>query len=206
MYPRAARGGRPEGTATDGEHRPVACSSYRRGPPGVRSGRYASDRVVSSTLADRRRSDSLAVTGAMYLTRGAAERKTFCSGRQAGHGRLRRVAPGPNRRPAPGRGRGRDRPLSGRPARRRVRLEDLDRPLRRVRGRRRAPVRVAGVLDSARSGVVVSAIQGRDYARIYVKELDRGRAPIALSPEELEAVERAMAPERAYWPSEKMTG
>jgi hypothetical protein len=49
------------------------------------------------------------------------------------------------------------------------------------------------LLDSARSGVVVSAIQGRDYARIYVKELDRGRAPIALSPEELEAVERAMA-------------
>jgi uncharacterized protein DUF4446 len=48
-------------------------------------------------------------------------------------------------------------------------------------------------LDSARSGVVVSAIQGRDYARIYVKELDRGRAPIALSPEEQEAVERAMA-------------
>ena len=48
-------------------------------------------------------------------------------------------------------------------------------------------------LDSGRSGVVVSAIQGRDYARIYVKELDRGKAPVALSPEELEAVERAMA-------------
>jgi hypothetical protein len=49
------------------------------------------------------------------------------------------------------------------------------------------------LLDAARSGVVVSAIQGRDYARIYVKELDRGRAPVALSPEETEAVERAMA-------------
>ena len=48
-------------------------------------------------------------------------------------------------------------------------------------------------LDAARSGVVVSAIQGRDYARIYVKELDRGRATVALSPEEQEAVERAMA-------------
>jgi Protein of unknown function (DUF4446) len=48
-------------------------------------------------------------------------------------------------------------------------------------------------LDAARSGVVVSAIQGRDYARIYVKEIDRGRAPVALSPEEQEAVERAMA-------------
>jgi hypothetical protein len=49
------------------------------------------------------------------------------------------------------------------------------------------------LLDSARTGVVLSAIQGRDYARIYVKEIDRGRASVALSPEELEAVERAMA-------------
>jgi hypothetical protein len=48
-------------------------------------------------------------------------------------------------------------------------------------------------LDAARSGVVVSAIQGRDYARIYVKELDRGRPSLALSPEEQEAVDRAMA-------------
>ena len=49
------------------------------------------------------------------------------------------------------------------------------------------------LLDSGRSGVVLSAIQGRDYARIYVKELDRGRASVALSPEEQEAVDRAMA-------------
>ena len=49
------------------------------------------------------------------------------------------------------------------------------------------------MLDAGRSGVVVTAIQGRDYARIYMKELDRGQASIALSPEELEAVERAMA-------------
>ena len=48
-------------------------------------------------------------------------------------------------------------------------------------------------LDAARTGVVVTAIQGRDYARIYVKELDHGQAPVALSPEEQEAVERAMA-------------
>jgi uncharacterized protein DUF4446 len=48
-------------------------------------------------------------------------------------------------------------------------------------------------LDSGRSGVVLSAIQGRDYARIYVKELDQGRASVKLSPEEEEAVERAMA-------------
>ena len=49
------------------------------------------------------------------------------------------------------------------------------------------------MLDTSRSGVVLSAIQGRDHARIYVKEIDRGRASVALSPEELEAVERAMA-------------
>jgi hypothetical protein len=50
------------------------------------------------------------------------------------------------------------------------------------------------LLDRGRSGVVISAIQGRDYARIYVKELDHGRASIALSPEEQQAVDRAMAP------------
>lgn len=49
------------------------------------------------------------------------------------------------------------------------------------------------LLDAARTGVVLSAIQGRDYARIYVKELDQGRPSVALSPEEQEAVERAMA-------------
>ncbi len=48
-------------------------------------------------------------------------------------------------------------------------------------------------LDATRTGTVVTAIQGRDYARIYVKELDRGTASVPLSPEEQEAVERAMA-------------
>ena len=48
------------------------------------------------------------------------------------------------------------------------------------------------LLDASRSGVVLSAIQGRDYARIYVKELDDGRAAVSLSPEEQQAVERAM--------------
>lgn len=48
-------------------------------------------------------------------------------------------------------------------------------------------------LDSDRSGMVVTAIQGRDYARVYVKELERGKPSLALSPEEAEAVERAMA-------------
>jgi hypothetical protein len=48
------------------------------------------------------------------------------------------------------------------------------------------------VLDASRSGVVLTAIQGRDYARIYMKELDRGRAAVSLSPEEQQAVDRAM--------------
>jgi hypothetical protein len=51
----------------------------------------------------------------------------------------------------------------------------------------------AAFLDAGRSGIVVSAIQGRDYARIYMKSVERGRAAVALSPEETEAVERAMA-------------
>jgi hypothetical protein len=48
------------------------------------------------------------------------------------------------------------------------------------------------LLDGARTGIVVTAIQGRDYARIYMKELERGKPSIALSPEEQEAVDRAM--------------
>ena len=35
------------------------------------------------------------------------------------------------------------------------------------------------LLDSTRTGTVVTAIQGRDYARIYVKDLDRGRSSVA---------------------------
>src|SRR5258706_11760573 len=49
------------------------------------------------------------------------------------------------------------------------------------------------LLDAVRSGIVLTAIQGRDYARIYMKEVERGRPSVALSPEEQEAVERAMA-------------
>jgi hypothetical protein len=49
------------------------------------------------------------------------------------------------------------------------------------------------LLDATRTGAIVTAIQGRDYARIYVKDLDRGRSSVALSPEEQEAVDRAMS-------------
>ena len=48
------------------------------------------------------------------------------------------------------------------------------------------------MLDASRTGVVISAIQGRDYARIYVKELERGHSSVPLSPEEQEALDRAM--------------
>ncbi len=57
-------------------------------------------------------------------------------------------------------------------------------------GRQSASV---ALLDANRSGIVLSAIQGRDYARVYVKELDQGKAGVALSPEEQQAVERAMS-------------
>ena len=48
------------------------------------------------------------------------------------------------------------------------------------------------LLDARKSGVVVSSIVHRDQARLYVKQLHDGEAEIALSPEEQEAVERAM--------------
>jgi hypothetical protein len=55
------------------------------------------------------------------------------------------------------------------------------------------------LLDSRRSGVVVSAIHHRDQARVYVKHMREGESEVELSPEEIEAVETAMsgAPARA---------
>ena len=49
------------------------------------------------------------------------------------------------------------------------------------------------LLDSRRSGVVVSAIHHRDQARVYVKHMHEGASEVELSPEEIEAVETAMA-------------
>ena len=76
---------------------------------------------------------------------------------------------------------------------RRLGHEHVGRPLRRLRGRGRPAVGVVRLPRLDRTGTVVTAIQGRDYARVYVKELERGKASLALSPEEAEAVERAMA-------------
>jgi hypothetical protein len=48
------------------------------------------------------------------------------------------------------------------------------------------------LLDEYRSGVVFSAIAARDFARIYVKHLDKGVADRDLSPEEQEVVAKAV--------------
>jgi hypothetical protein len=49
------------------------------------------------------------------------------------------------------------------------------------------------VTDAAGSGVVLSAIQGRDYARIYIKDVREGTSDVELSPEEQRALEAATA-------------
>jgi ABC-type phosphate transport system auxiliary subunit len=49
------------------------------------------------------------------------------------------------------------------------------------------------LLDARRTGVVVSSILHRDQARVYVKQLREGESELELSPEELEAIDAAMA-------------
>jgi hypothetical protein len=49
------------------------------------------------------------------------------------------------------------------------------------------------LLDSNRSGIVVSSILHRDHARIYAKQVHEGQSEHELSPEEAEAIERALA-------------
>ena len=48
------------------------------------------------------------------------------------------------------------------------------------------------LLDNTASGLVISMIHSRDYARIYVKELRRSVPDRALSPEEVAVVEQAL--------------
>jgi Protein of unknown function (DUF4446) len=50
------------------------------------------------------------------------------------------------------------------------------------------------LLDSHRSGVVLSSIVHRDQARMYVKQVHEGEAEHELSPEEQEAVDQALRP------------
>jgi uncharacterized protein DUF4446 len=49
------------------------------------------------------------------------------------------------------------------------------------------------LLDSHRSGVVVSSILHREQARVYVKQIRAGESELELSPEEREAVDSALA-------------
>jgi Protein of unknown function (DUF4446) len=49
------------------------------------------------------------------------------------------------------------------------------------------------LLDSHRTGVVVSSILHRDQARVYVKQVRDGDSELELSPEEREAIDAAMA-------------
>ena len=49
------------------------------------------------------------------------------------------------------------------------------------------------LLDASGSGFVLTAIQDREYARIYVKELREREADLELSPEERKAVDEALA-------------
>ena len=48
------------------------------------------------------------------------------------------------------------------------------------------------LLDNHRSGFVVTTIAARDFARLYVKHIERGEPDRQLSPEESQAVEAAV--------------
>ena len=50
------------------------------------------------------------------------------------------------------------------------------------------------LLDSHRSGVVISSILHREQARVYVKRVRNGESELELSPEEREAIEAAFEP------------
>ena len=47
------------------------------------------------------------------------------------------------------------------------------------------------LMDASRSGFVLSAIQGRDYARIYIKDVRNGLSDVELSPEEKKVLAEA---------------
>ena len=51
------------------------------------------------------------------------------------------------------------------------------------------------LLDSNRSGIVISSIHHRDQARLYAKQVTAGTSELKLSPEEEEALRLALAPE-----------
>jgi hypothetical protein len=53
------------------------------------------------------------------------------------------------------------------------------------------------LLDTRRSGVVVSSILHREQARVYVKQIHEGQSQLELSPEEQEAIDTALGATRA---------
>ena len=53
------------------------------------------------------------------------------------------------------------------------------------------------LLDASASGLVLSSIHHRDQARLYAKRVREGKGDLDLSPEEAEAVRRALAGEGA---------
>lgn len=48
------------------------------------------------------------------------------------------------------------------------------------------------LLDARRNGVVLTSIVHRDQARIYIKQMNQGEAEFELSPEEQQAIDRAL--------------
>ena len=52
------------------------------------------------------------------------------------------------------------------------------------------------LLDARRSGVVISAINHREQARVYVKQVQDGVPELQLSPEEQEAIDAALGASR----------
>jgi hypothetical protein len=49
------------------------------------------------------------------------------------------------------------------------------------------------LLDAAANGMILTAIQDREYARIYIKQVTAGESDLELSPEETRALEQATA-------------
>lgn len=48
------------------------------------------------------------------------------------------------------------------------------------------------LLDAGSNGLVITAIQDREYARIYVKQISAGESDVELSPEEQRVLEQAV--------------
>jgi hypothetical protein len=49
------------------------------------------------------------------------------------------------------------------------------------------------LLDAGANGLILTAIQDREYARIYIKQVTAGESDLELSPEETRALEQATA-------------